>query len=133
MSATSRFGLEPAPGGLGLVQDLLNTSPVPPYGVRDLLGTVADAQRFIAGAVAAWKEHAGATGGVGRLTAVDLPVLRRLRRDLEGRVQNRPTTAVADLPVSLHVDATGRVRLQPVGSGVDWLASAVWGEVLLAQ
>jgi CGNR zinc finger len=133
MSATSRFGLEPAPGGLGLVQDLLNTSPVAPYGVRDLLGTVDDAQRFTAGAVAAWKEHSAATGGVGRLTSADLPALRRLRRDVACRVRNRPTTAVRGVPVGLHVDAAGRVRLQPAGTGVNWLASAVWGEVLLAQ
>ena len=53
MSATSRYLLDPAPGGLSLVQDLVNTRPVAPYGVRDLLGTVADAQRWTARVVRA--------------------------------------------------------------------------------
>ena len=72
MSSSSRFLLDPAPGGLELVQDLVNTRPVAPYGVRDLLGTVADAQRFTTGAVRAWKEHSAATGGVRRITSADL-------------------------------------------------------------
>ena len=38
MSSSSRFLLDPAPAGLALVQDLVNTRPVAPYGVRDLLG-----------------------------------------------------------------------------------------------
>ncbi|NUS52126.1 MAG: hypothetical protein HOQ22_13940, partial [Nocardioidaceae bacterium] len=70
MSATSRYRLEPAPGGLGLVQDLLNTRGVPAYDVRDLLDTVADAQRWVRMLL---------PGTVGRLTAADLPALRRLR------------------------------------------------------
>lgn len=76
------------PGGLELVQDLVNARPVAPYAVRDLLGTVAVAQRFTTGAGQAWKEHSHAIGGV---------------------------------------------RLQLAGTGVRWLASAVWGEVLLSQ
>jgi hypothetical protein len=131
MSATSRFLLEPAPGGLALVQELLNTRPVAPYGVRDLLGTVADARRWTTEAVGSWKEHSGATGGVGRVTSVELVGLRRLRRDLErhllGEGVPRP------VPTTLAVDPDGALRLQPPGTGVRWLASALWGEVLLAQ
>ena len=83
MSSSSRFLLDPAPGGLALVQDLVNTRPVAPYGVRDLLGTVADAQRFTAEVARGWKEHSGADGGPGRISSADLVGLRRLRRDVE--------------------------------------------------
>lgn len=131
MSATSRFLLDPAPDGLALVQDLVNTRPVAPYDVRDLLGTVADARRWTTEAVATWAAQSGATGGVGRVTSVELVGLRRLRRDvgrlLLGEGVPRP------VPTTLVVDPDGLLRLQPSGTGVRWLASAVWGEVLLAQ
>ncbi len=133
MSSSSRFLLDPAPGGLELVQDLVNTRPVAPYGVRDLLGTVADAQRFTTDAVRAWKEHSAATGGVRRITSADLPAQRRLRRDVERQITQQGRGGVQPVTATLTVDATGTVRLQPTGAGVRWLASAVWGEVLLAQ
>ena len=113
MSSTSRFSLEPAPGGLELVQDLVNTRPVAPYDVRDLLGTVADAQRFTTGAVRTWKAHSHATGGVRRITSADLPALRRLRRDVErqvlgeGRVVNRGRRLV--LAEATITDGAGRL------------------------
>jgi hypothetical protein len=131
MSATSRFLLERAPGGLALVQELLNTRPVAPYGVRDLLGTVTDARRWTTEAVGSWKVHSGATGGVGRVTSVELVGLRRLRRDLERRLLGEGVPR--PVPTTLAVDPDGVLRLQPSGGGARWLASAVWGEVLLAQ
>ena len=132
MSSSSRFLLDPAPGGLALVQDLVNTRPVAPYGVRDLLGTVADAQRFTGEVARAWKEHSGADGGPGRITSADLVGLRRLRRDVE-----RALSGDADLDrgtaVRLEPGSGGAVRVQPAGRGARWLAGAVWAEVLLAQ
>ena len=82
MSSTSRFQLDPSPGGLFLVQDLVNTAGVPAYGVRDLLGTVADAQRWTSSTVRRWTELSAAEGGVRRLASADLPALRRLRHDV---------------------------------------------------
>lgn len=131
MSSTSRFGLDPAPAGLWLVQDLMNTRPVPPYGVRDLFGTVADAQRWTTEIVRTWKEQSGAEGGPRRVTSVELVGLRRLRRDVERHLGGGDASRA--VPTSLVVEPSGAVRLQPTGSGVRWLASAVWGEVLLAQ
>ncbi len=133
MSSTSRFGLDPAPGGLWLVQDLVNTRPVPPYGVRDLFGTVADAQRWTTEAVRAWTEQSGAEGGPRRVTSVELVGLRRLRRDVERHLRGDEETRARAVPTSLAVEPSGAVRLQPTGSGARWLASAVWGEVLLAH
>jgi predicted RNA-binding Zn ribbon-like protein len=132
MSATSRFRLEAAPGGLFLVQDLVNTRGIPAYGVRDLLDTVKDAQRWTSTTVASWREVSGATGTVGPLSSADLPGLRRLRADVESLLQGEPADRMA-ASSSLAVDTSGRVRLQPPGTGTRWLASAVWGEVLLAQ
>ena len=133
MSATSRFLLDPAPGGLALVQDLVNTRPVPAYGVPDLLGTVADAQRWTSGTVRAWQAGSGADGGVRRVTSADLPGLRRLRRDVERHLLGDDAVDVRPVPSRLVVEPSGVVRLQPTGTGARWLASAVWGEVLLAQ
>ena len=133
MSSTSRFLLDPAPAGLALVQGLLNTRPVAPYGVRDLLGTVADAQRFTGEVVRAWKEQSGAEGGPRRVTSVELVGLRRLRREVERHLSGDPGAPARAVPTSVVLEPSGAVRLQPTGSGVRWLASAVWGEVLLAQ
>ena len=135
MSATSRFLLEPAPGGLVLVQDLVNTRPVAPYGVRDLLGTVADAQRWSRrGAVRRGRSTPHATGGVRRITSADLPALRRLRREVERAVSvtaGRPRDAG-----TAHADRRRR-RACPAAAHRDRRAvagrRAVWGEVLLAQ
>jgi hypothetical protein len=132
MSSTSRFLLDPAPAGLALVQDLVNTRPVAPYGVRDLLGTVADAQRFTGAVVRAWKEHSGADGGPGRVTSADVVGLRRLRRDVEQVLDGADDLDVG-AAARLRVRSGGVVGVQPTGRGARWLAGAVWGEVLLAQ
>ena len=131
MSATSRYGLDEAPGGLFLVQDLLNTRGVPAHGVRDLHGTVAEARRWTGSVVRRWKETSHATGGVRRTTSADLPALRRLRRDLERLVAGEAVDREVSCRLVLQPD--GAIRLQPTGAGVRWLSSAVWGEVLLAQ
>jgi len=132
MSATSRFRLDPAPPGLALVQDLVNTRPVAPYGVRDLLGTVADAQRFTSEAVRAWQEHSGAGGGPGRITSVDVVGLRRLRHDVERALHGEGPPHVGTT-ARLEVRAGGVVGVQPSGRGARWVAGAVWAEVMLAQ
>ena len=131
MSATSRYLLEDAPGGLFLVQDLLNTRGVPAYDVPDLFGTVADAQRWSSAVVRRWKEHSHATGHVRRTTSADLVTLRRLRREV-GRLVEGEEVALSPVSCRLVLGDDG-LRLQPVGTGARWLASAVWGEVLLAQ
>jgi len=131
MSATSRYGLAAAPGGLALVQDLLNTRGVPAYDVRDLLATVTDAQRWVRDAVPRWRASSGATGGVGRVRPEDLPALRELRREVDRAL--RGDRAAGGGAVDLVVGADGAVVAQPRGSGVGWLAGAVWGQILLAQ
>ena len=52
-SASQRYELAPAPGGLGLVQDFLNTTGIEGYG-PDLLADPALARDWAAGAVRTW-------------------------------------------------------------------------------
>ncbi|HWS93260.1 MAG TPA: CGNR zinc finger domain-containing protein, partial [Mycobacterium sp.] len=37
------------------------------------------------------------------------------------------------ISASFGLSETGEVRLEPVGGGWRWLASALWGEILLSQ
>ncbi len=88
-SATSRYGLVPAPGALGLVQDLLNTAPA--AREPDLLANVASARAWASEAAAEWSAATGRPGPEVVLDAGDLRELRALRDDL------RDVSARADL------------------------------------
>ncbi|TQC38259.1 hypothetical protein EEB14_60590, partial [Rhodococcus sp. WS4] len=52
--ATERYELMGAPGGLGFVQDLLNTRPVGRPRQADLLGDLDSAQRWLDAALESW-------------------------------------------------------------------------------
>ena len=56
-SATSRYGLAPAPGALGLAQDLLNTAPAGHQ--PDLLADLASACTWVSEATAQWSAATG--------------------------------------------------------------------------
>src|SRR4051794_10766051 len=101
MSSTSRFDLEPAPGGLSIVQDLVNTRPVAPYGVRDLLGTVADARRWADDVARSWRERTGTPADPGRIASPDLTQLRRLRREVERHLLRAETADVRSVRATL--------------------------------
>ncbi|WP_415972739.1 CGNR zinc finger domain-containing protein [Rhodococcus sp. 077-4] len=115
-SPTERFRLAPAPDGLSVVQDLLNTRAIAPYGLPDL---IADGDT----ASATWGE---------RLSDDDAATLRALRADVEAAIAGElaPIPAVT---VELVPDSDGSVRLSPTGTGADYIASQIWAEVLLAQ
>ena len=133
-SATSRYGLVPAPGALGLVQDLLNTALA--AHEPDLLADVASARAWVSEAIAEWSAATGRPGPEVMLDAGDLRELRALRDDL------REVTARADLgevaapadgaaPV-LHIGAAvlelgsdGSVRLRPEQTGGQALVTLV--------
>lgn len=133
-SASQRYNAGPAPGGLGLVQDFLNTVAVPHYG-SDLLEDLALAQEWAGSAVGVWSAQRGAPVAPPRLVEEDLPKLRAVRRTIARLVRREE----ADGPVPNSLSAcfalsdTGEVRLTPAGSGWRWLASALWGEILLSQ
>jgi hypothetical protein len=110
-SATSRYGLVPAPGALGLVQDLLNTAPA--ARKPDLLADVASARAWVSEATAPWSEATGQPGPEVVLDAGDLRELRALRDDL------REVTARADLG-----EVTARADLGEVTALADGAAAA---------
>ena len=115
-SPTERFHLAPAPDGLQVVQNLLNTRAIDAYGLPDLLadGTTASST---------WGRA---------LSDDDAAALRSVRSDVEaaiaGDMAARPTVRVELTP-----DIDGTVRLSPTGTGAACIASQIWSEVLLAQ
>jgi predicted RNA-binding Zn ribbon-like protein len=132
--ASQRYELTPAPGGLGLVQDFLNTVRMQEYG-PDLLADAAVAGDWAAGAVRTWATVRGLDVQPPPLAEADVAKLRALRdaiaRLVAGEPQTGRTTGAAS--ASLTLSETGEVRLEPAGTGWRWLASALWGEILLSQ
>lgn len=132
--ASQRYGLSPAPGGLGLVQDFLNTMGIEGYGA-DLLADTGVAQDWAVNAVRTWSALRGADLKPPGLDDADLVKLRALRTAIadlvDGAVPSRRGTG--PISASFALSDTGAVRLEPSGSGWRWLASALWGEILLGQ
>lgn len=58
-TATGRYDLEPAPGGLAFVQDLLNTISAGKPREPDLLEDVDGARMWLAQALANWSGETG--------------------------------------------------------------------------
>ncbi|WP_036468232.1 CGNR zinc finger domain-containing protein [Mycobacterium genavense] len=126
--ASHRFELTTAPEGLGLVHDFLNTVHQP-----DLLADTALAQQWLTGAVRMWSELRGVGANPPGLADADLPKLRALRRTIAQLVRGETPAGGATAAASLVVSDSGEVRLEPAGTGWRWLASALWGEILLSQ
>ena len=129
--ASQRFEIAPAPGGLALVQDFLNTAGVEGFG-PDLLADAALAGDWADRAMRTWSSLHGLDVQSPSLSAADLSKLRALRETIAGLVagERPPSGAIA---ASLALSETGEVRLEPAGTGWRWLASALWGEILLSQ
>ena len=132
--ASQRYGLTPAPGGLGLVQDFLNTTGIGDYG-GDLLADAALAEDWAAGAVRTWSELRGIDVRPPPLTEADGSRLRSLRNTIGKLVAGQPPggQAVGAVSASFAMSEAGLVRLEPAGNGWRWLASALWAEILLSQ
>ncbi|WP_255309505.1 CGNR zinc finger domain-containing protein [Mycobacterium malmoense] len=131
--ASQRYGITPAPGGLGLVQDFLNTRGIEGYG-PDLLADTAHARDWAAAAVRTWSAARGEDLPAPALEAADLAKLRALRDRLDALVAGDAAPGGRTwVPASLVVSGDGEVRLEPGGSGWRWLASALWAEILLSQ
>src|SRR3954465_10349027 len=136
--ASARHGVREAPGGLALVQDLLNTRATMHYGA-DLLLHADDAQLWLTEALTTWPRVSGLPAPTLLISSNDMRSLRRLRTTFEnvilaaGKERLDGALPPADVPVSLVPDADGWVRMVPTGRGTRWLASALWAEALLAQ
>jgi predicted RNA-binding Zn ribbon-like protein len=139
--ATERFQARPAPAGLALVQELVNTHAV--YrGGPDLLADLPSARRWLAAAARQWAAVEGLAAPETALSEPGVATLREVRAALEEmlavpadeRPEGPPAGAVRTrAPAELLRDGEGRVGIVPIGTGAGWLESAVWSEVLLAQ
>lgn len=132
--ASQRYGCAAAPGGLGLVQDFLNTRAIDGYG-PDLLADPDLAGDWAAAAVRAWSAARDVHLQPPGLGDADLAKLRGLRATVEQLVAGEPPTGrgPSGVTASFTLSDSGEVRLDPSGSGWRWLASALWGEILLSQ
>jgi predicted RNA-binding Zn ribbon-like protein len=136
-SASHRYQKTPAPGGLGLVQDFLNTIGIGHYG-PDLLSDVALARDWLESATDMWSEVRGAEVQPPELDDADLTKLRALRATIANMVggessDGRAIGSVRPVSASFALSESGDLRLEPAGSGWRWLASALLGEILLSQ
>lgn len=145
-SASHRYGLASAPGGLGLVQDFLNTIGIDDYG-PDLLADVEGVRAWAMSAVHTWSALRGLDAEGRELSAppelreADLAKLRALRQTIAKLVARRQpdvreiaAVAGAGGPSSCYaLLSTGQLRLVPAATGWRWLASALLSEIVLSQ
>jgi hypothetical protein len=132
-AASDRFGLTPAPGGVALVQDFLNTKAIEEH--PDLLADPVLAQSWVTNAVQAWSTTRGDEELPPTLTPADVTKLHALRATIAGLITGdvSGSPGIGSVAASFALSDGGDVRLEPAGSGWRWLASALWGEILLSQ
>jgi predicted RNA-binding Zn ribbon-like protein len=132
LTGTGRLGLEPAPGGLSIAQDLLNTASVPTSGVADLLDDAAAARRSLVASVRLWAEQTGSDAPALELAEADLAALRALRAELRRWLAVPAETARHETTITVDLRA-GDVAYQPGGGGADRIAGLVATELLIAS
>ncbi|MDT9700241.1 CGNR zinc finger domain-containing protein [Streptomyces sp. P17] len=143
-SASTRYEVDPAPHGLALVHDLLNTIPAGRPRAADLLDDLGDAQAWVDQALAGWAQEAAQVAAQVHLAESDLEELRGLRAELRRLVASRNGDAMQDgeldVAPAVHVAAAalrmnreGRVVLEPRGQGWRYVAALMLLEVFQAQ
>ena len=140
--ATRRYGIDAAPAGLALVQDLLNTAPAGP-GAIDLLDRRETALTWWEEARTSWEVATRRTPGELVLTKTDLDGLRTfrdaLRRVVTGNNSGDDDTAdrgawsLPQATVLLRLGDDGQVRVEPRDTGWRAIAAAALIEVMEAQ
>jgi hypothetical protein len=135
--ASDRYGLSHAPGGLGFVQDVVNTHPTQRPPVADLLADVDCAQRWLDGALRNWSHETGVPQTPVLLTEDHLDKLRGLRADLTGLLRSGDQTHDAPLlpsaAVSARIGPGGKALLEPRGQGSRRVSAIVLIEIFTAQ
>jgi predicted RNA-binding Zn ribbon-like protein len=143
-----------APGGLALVQELINTGLRPHEGAgkrpADLLGDPEAANRWLTAALSRWAEANRQPAPALSLTATDLAPLRRLRESIraltdhaaeasgdatrnQGASEGSPSSPSTGMSLMLHIDPEGRVVHTARAGGWRGVAALVTAEILLAQ
>ncbi|MET7684792.1 CGNR zinc finger domain-containing protein [Streptomyces sp. NPDC005423] len=143
-SASTRYEVEPAPVGLALVHDLLNTISAGRPRAADLLDGLSDAQAWVDQALDCWARERGQVAAQVSLTESDLEELRGLRAELRRLLASRDedgtdtdeqavAPAVHVAAAAVRMDRTGRAVLEPRGQGWRYVAGLVLLEVFQAQ
>jgi predicted RNA-binding Zn ribbon-like protein len=135
-----------APGGLALVQELVNTGMRPQEaGPEDLLAEVGVANRWLESALGQWAAATGQPAPDLRLAEHDLAPLRRLRESVRALADGHgPGSAVGSaadpggfpleaVNVAMWIDADCRVRFGTSAAGWRGLAALVTAQIMLAQ
>ncbi|MBU2662405.1 CGNR zinc finger domain-containing protein [Actinoplanes bogorensis] len=126
ISANARYGVVAAPGGLELVQELLNTCA---RGITQRTADLLDD----AGTAQEWADGMLDRLGVPRaaVTPVDIAALRELRDALRETLHGRPVPVAEEITVEVGGD--GLVAYGGKGRPSARIRGAVLAEVLLAQ
>ena len=141
-AATQRYDLTPAPAGLALLQEFMNTGPRPRPQTRDLLDTVGSAQAWSESAMQQWAERTGGVYRKTRLRKADVQELRHLRAGIASALRRRDgmehpapktSTPLARVGISAVIGADAGVTLELSGQGWENLASAMAIEAFRAQ
>jgi predicted RNA-binding Zn ribbon-like protein len=127
--STTRLQLAPAPTGLRLVQDLVNTVGYATFDIPDLLADHGSATAWLKGALEGWSERTGIRPASIRLRASELEPLRRSR----DRLRHWLATDGPEFPartVKLTITETAYL---PEGDGADALLDLVYAELVIAR
>jgi predicted RNA-binding Zn ribbon-like protein len=135
--ATDRYGLSHAPGGLGFIQDVVNTHPTQRPPTADLLADLDDAQTWLDGTLQNWSHETGVPQSPVQLTEADLDKLRGLRAGLTSLLRSADlrhnATLLPSASVSARVGPDGRALLEPRGDGHRRVSAIVLIEIFTAQ
>ena len=131
--ATARYGLRPAPGGLALVQDFLNSRASEAHG-PDMLRDSANAEVWAAHAVHAWsvqRTHCQPPA----LTDHDTIKLRDVRSLIEDGLAGVSVGHQDRLfgPLQFTLAGAAEISYVPKGQGWQWFCGAILGEILLSR
>jgi hypothetical protein len=130
-----RYNRAPAPGGLALVQDFLNTRANATYPA-DLLVDGRCAQAWADDAIWAWSRLRGEELRSPTLDDCDAGRLRRLRDIIDTSLERGGSIDFRTSPFNAPTDfvfRNGQVFWTPSGDGWRWMYAAIMGEVLVAQ
>ena len=130
---TGRYETSLAPDTLAFTQALMNTigHVRPPEG-DDLLSDTAAAERWLLDACREWAGARAEEAPELAMNELQLGILHRTREQIR-QAAEQPSGARAELaPVRVSLDK-GRVEIAPLGSGMEWVKSALSVEAIHAE
>jgi predicted RNA-binding Zn ribbon-like protein len=128
----ARYVPATAPGGLALVQGLLNTRATA-SGYSDLLDDAKSARQFLDDGLQEWGRLTGSDPVSIAINGQALHELRELRDRVRRYIGGERSGAIIDQPIAVVSTDDGTLRTQPTGTGIRWIESAIWGALLMEQ